>query len=211
MLVLDSSALFSMEQLPEEDSCCPPGVVAELEKYKDRRLALWGDLLRVSDCTEASVKKVEEAARRSGDLGRLSPVDITVLALAVDTGGTVMTDDYSIQNTARIMGIPYRAVGQNGITKVEKWNYQCIGCRKWYKEKLDECPVCGSPMKPHRKRRSREQTLAPDELAYPAGAEDTHAHGGAPVAPECECVGEFLVAGGDAERLVKDASPFVLV
>ena len=63
MLVLDSSALFSMEQLPEEESVCPPGVVRELAKYKDHRLDLWGDLLRVSDCTEASVKKVEEAAR----------------------------------------------------------------------------------------------------------------------------------------------------
>lgn len=168
MLVLDSSALFSMENLPDEESCCPPGVIEELTKYKDRRLDLWGDLLRVSDCTKESIRKVEEAAGISGDLGRLSPVDITVLALALDVGGTVMTDDYSIQNTARIMGIPYRAVGQVGITKVEKWNYQCIGCRKWYKEKMGECPVCGSPMKAHRKRRSGEKMLASDELAHPA-------------------------------------------
>ena len=152
MLVLDSSALFSMEQLPEEESCCPPGVITELRRYKDHRLDLWGDLLHVSECTRESVRKVEEAARKSGDLGRLSPVDITVLALAVDVGGTVMTDDYSIQNTARIMGIPYKAVGQTGITKVEKWNYQCIGCQKWYKEQMEECPICGSPMKAHRKR-----------------------------------------------------------
>ena len=66
MLVLDSSALFSMEQLPEEESVCPPGVVRELAKYNDHRLDLWGDLLRISDCSEASVKKVEEEARKSG-------------------------------------------------------------------------------------------------------------------------------------------------
>ena len=59
---------------------------------------------------------------------------------------------FSIQNTARIMGIPYRAVGQAGIKKVEKWNYQCIGCGKWYKEKMDDCPICGSAMRAHRKR-----------------------------------------------------------
>ena len=70
----------------------------------------------------------------------------------MDVGGTVMTDDYSIQNTARIMGIPYKAVGQAGIKKVEKWNYQCIGCGKWYKEKMDDCPICGSAMRAHRKR-----------------------------------------------------------
>lgn len=152
MLVLDSSALFSMDQLPEEESVCPPGVIKELTKYKDPRLELWGDMLRVSDCTEASMKKVEEAAKKSGDNGRLSPVDMTVLALAVDVGGTVLTDDYSIQNTARIMGIPYRAVGQTGIKKVEKWNYQCIGCKKWYKEKMPDCPICGSTMRACRKR-----------------------------------------------------------
>jgi len=152
MLVLDSSALFSMEQLPEEESVCPPGVIDELNKYKDPRLVLWGDLLRVSDCTKASIDKVSQIAKKSGDLGRLSPVDITVLALGLDTGGTILTDDYSIQNVAKLMGLPCRAVGQAGIKRVEKWNYKCIGCGKWFKEKANECPICGSAMKSCRKR-----------------------------------------------------------
>lgn len=152
MLVLDSSALFSMEQLPDEESCCPPGVIDELTKYHDRRLDLWGDMLRVSDCTKESMNKVTETARKSGDLGRLSPVDMSVLALALDVEGTILTDDYSIQNVARIMNIPCKAVGQKGIKKVEKWNYQCIGCHKWYKEKVSECPICGSSMKACRRK-----------------------------------------------------------
>jgi UPF0271 protein len=152
MLILDSSALFSMDGLPEEEFLCPPGVIEELAKYKDNRLSLWGDLLRTSDCTKASVEKVKEAARKSGDLGRLSPVDITVLALALDTGGTILSDDYSIQNVSSIMGIPFRPVGMDGIKKVEKWNYQCIGCGKWFKEKENDCPICGSGMKAKRKK-----------------------------------------------------------
>ena len=152
VLVLDSSALFSMENLPEEDSVCPSGVVRELRKYKDHRLDLWGDLLRVSDCTKASEKKVMEAASRTGDDGRLSPVDITVIALALDVGGTVLSDDFSIQNTCASMGIPYRAVGTKGIKKVEKWNYRCTGCGKWFKDSMPECPICGSPLRSHRKR-----------------------------------------------------------
>ena len=67
-LVLDSSALFSMENLPE-DHVCPPGVVKELRKYKDTRLDLWGDMLRVPDCTESSLEAVREAARRTGTWG----------------------------------------------------------------------------------------------------------------------------------------------
>lgn len=152
MLVLDSSALFTMAQLPEEESCCPQGVVDELTKYRDNRLDLWGDLLRVFDCTKESVEKVKEIAKKSGDLGKLSPVDITVLALAIDVKGTILTDDYSIQNVARLMNIPFKGVGQEGIKKIEKWNYQCIGCKKWYKEKMTECPICGSSMKACRKR-----------------------------------------------------------
>ena len=151
VIVLDSSALFSMEDLPDGDCVCPPGVIDELRKYKDRRLDLWGDMLRVSDCSPESMEKVKEEARKSGDLGRLSPVDLTVIALGLDLDGMVYSDDYSIENVCTRLGIQYRPVGTGGIKKVEKWNYQCIGCKKWYKEKMDECPICGSPMKAHRK------------------------------------------------------------
>ena len=152
VIVLDSSALFSMEDLPDGDCVCPPGVVDELRKYKDRRLDLWGDMLRVSDCSPESMEKVKEEAKKSGALGRLSPVDLTVIALGLDLDGIVYSDDYSIENVCTRLGIRYRPVGTGGIKKVEKWNYQCIGCKKWYKEKMDECPICGSPMKAHRKK-----------------------------------------------------------
>lgn len=152
MIIIDSSALFSMDNLPEGDIACPPGVIAELKKYKDPRLDIWGDMLRESDCTQTSIDKVMEVAKKSGDSGRLSPVDVTVIALALDLDGEVYSDDFSIQNVCSIMKIPYRSVGTDGIKKVEKWNYQCIGCRKWYKERLDECPVCGSKMKAFRKK-----------------------------------------------------------
>ncbi|MBO5547447.1 nucleic acid-binding protein [Methanomassiliicoccales archaeon LGM-RCC1] len=152
MLVLDSSAFFSMDALPEEEHVCPPGVIRELEKYEDPRLSLWGDMVKVSECSKESLQKVEEAAKKTGDIGRLSPVDMTVLALAVDVNGTIWSDDYSIQNVARVMGLGFKPVGMKGIEKVVKWNYKCIGCGKWFKEKYPECPVCGSPMKACRRK-----------------------------------------------------------
>lgn len=152
-MVLDSSAFFSMDALPEEEHVCPPGVIRELERYDDPRLALWGDMIRVSDCSPGSLERVEEAARRTGDVTRLSPVDKTVLALALDVEGTIWSDDYSIQNVARVLGIPFKAVGMEGIKRVVKWNYQCIGCRKWYKEELPECPICGSGMRACRRKK----------------------------------------------------------
>jgi UPF0271 protein len=151
-LILDTSALFSMEDLPHDDFVVPEGVIGELRRYKDHRLDRWEDLLRVSECTKPSLKKVEDAATKSGDIGRLSDVDLSVIALAVDLNGIVLTDDYSIQNVCKIMGIEYRPVGTDGIKKIEKWNYRCNGCGKWYKEKMNDCPICGSSMKACRKR-----------------------------------------------------------
>ncbi len=142
-----------MDNLPEEEHVCPPGVIRELKRHGDPRLVLWDDMVRVSDCTSESMERVKEAAKRTGDIARLSPVDKTVLALALDMGGTIWSDDYSIQNVARTLGIPFKSVGTDGIRKVVKWNYQCIGCRKWYKEKLPECPICGSEMRACRRKK----------------------------------------------------------
>ena len=152
MLVLDSSAFFSMDGLPEEEHVCPPGVIRELENHEDPRLALWGDMVRVSDCTKESLAIVDAAAAKSGDASRLSPVDRTVLALALDVGGTILSDDYSIQNVARILGIGFRPVGMAGIKKVVKWNYRCVGCGKWFKEDPRECPICGSATRGYRRK-----------------------------------------------------------
>ena len=152
VMILDTSAFFSMEDLPPGDIAVPEGVVRELERYKDRRLERWGDMLRVSECTKASLEKVSDAAVKSGDAGRLSDTDMSVIALAADLGGVVLTDDFSIQNVCKIMGIGYMSVGTEGIKKVEKWNYRCNGCGRWYKQKEDDCVVCGSAMRPYRKR-----------------------------------------------------------
>ncbi len=151
MLVLDSSAFFSMDALPDEEHVCPPGVIKELEKYEDPRLALWGDMVHVMDCSKESLDKVKATAGKTGDIGRLSPVDLTVLALAVDVNGTIWSDDYTIQNLASVMGIGFHPVGMTGIKKVYKWKYKCLGCGKWYKEKLPDCPICGSQLKAYKK------------------------------------------------------------
>ncbi len=151
VLVLDTSALYSMEDLPE-GCVCPPGVIRELERHGDQRLGLWGDLLQVSDHTHDSLLTVQSAAKGSGDDARLSPTDASVIALAIDLGGTVLTDDYSIQNVCAILGVPYMAVGAKGIKKIIKWDYQCVGCGKRQKTQMPECPICGSSMRSRRRK-----------------------------------------------------------
>jgi UPF0271 protein len=153
-LVLDTSALFSMEDLPRDaDVFVTPSVLEELRKYEDRRVERWGELLRTSEASKASIKKVREAAGRTGDIARVSPTDVEVLALAIDLGAILLTDDYSIQNLAAYLGVPYRPVGLKGIRKVLKWRYKCTGCGRVFDKEMPECPVCGSPLRTVRSRK----------------------------------------------------------
>lgn len=147
-VVLDTSALFAMQDLPPDlEAYATPGVLRELEKYGDRRAGLWGEMLKVSEPSPASLRKVKEAGSRSGDSTRLSPTDAEVLALAMDLGATVLTDDYSLQNLAAYLGVPYRPVGLKGIREVRKWRWRCVGCGKVFDKEMPECPVCGSRLK----------------------------------------------------------------
>jgi len=147
-LVLDTSALFSMQDLPpDSEAFVTSSVLKELKKHGDKRAELWGEMLTVSDPLPATVRKVKEASSRTGDSTRISPTDVEVLALALDTGGIILTDDYSIQNLAAYLGVPYQPVGMRGIRRVLRWSWRCVGCGKVYEKEMRDCPICGSPLK----------------------------------------------------------------
>jgi len=150
---LDTSALFSLEQvLPGWEAYITQGVLDELEKYGDRRADHLLSVLKVSQATSRTVGTVLKAAKGTGDSARLSPVDVEVLALALELKASVVTDDYSIQNLAAVLGVEYIPVGLKGITRVIRWNYLCTGCGKVFKEEHPDCPICGSPLRTTRRK-----------------------------------------------------------
>ncbi len=152
-VVLDTSALFGLEQIPPDwEVFVTEGVLAELEKYNDRRAENLLPLIKISQATSASLSKVKEAAKGTGDSARLSRTDTEILALALELRAAVATDDYSIQNLASVLGIEYMPMNMKGITKVVRWNYLCTGCGKVFKEPHPDCPVCGSPLRTTRRR-----------------------------------------------------------
>ncbi|MBM4249077.1 MAG: nucleic acid-binding protein [Euryarchaeota archaeon] len=154
--ILDTSAVLSGLPLPQEgELLLPPLVERELghawarrglEYLKEVRLA-------VREPSRAAIEAVRAKCRGTGDDARLSEADLEVLALALETSGTILTDDYSIQNTASVLGLPYKPVSQKGIREVFAWTYRCTGCRKLFDQNLPECPVCGAELKSHRARR----------------------------------------------------------
>lgn len=145
--VLDTSVLYYGKDLPDGyELVISPGVVRELEREEmtHRLELLLATRVRVSSPSRRSLSRVESEASRTGDSTRLSDTDKEILALAMELGYELLTDDYSIQNLASALGVPYRAFDQKGITRVIHWESKCTGCGKILGHDVKECDVCGA-------------------------------------------------------------------
>lgn len=152
-LVLDTSAFFSLEKLPQGEAYTTSGVVEEMKKYGDERIHYWQSIVTVMDPTKESLDFITRGARATGDDARLSQVDVSLLAIAKDLDAVILTDDYSIQNLARYLNIQYSPVGIEGIKELIKWRYQCTGCRNIWDKNYPECPICGHHLRSSRRSR----------------------------------------------------------
>ena len=109
--------------------------------------------LEVRAPSKEALARVRQGAAETGDDARLSEADIEVLALALELGLPVLTDDYSIQNLAEHLDIVHVPVGERGIRRKVRWTYRCKGCGRYFEERTDECPVCGSMVRSSRRRK----------------------------------------------------------
>jgi UPF0271 protein len=154
--VLDTSVLYYGKDLPTGfELVITPGVARELsrEGMSQRLELLMATRVRVSSPSEKSLRRVKEESEMTGDSRRLSDTDKELLALALDLGYELMTDDYSIQNVARSMGIPVRGMDQKGIAEIFEWQAKCKGCGKLFPADVRVCDVCGSETRTRRKRK----------------------------------------------------------
>lgn len=97
---------------------------------------------------------VMNVAKETRDCDELSVTDVDILAKALEYKGSsvLLTDDYAVQNVARILGIEVKPVAQKKIKDVLVWQKECVGCRRRF-DSGDICPVCGSSLKKKRKRK----------------------------------------------------------
>lgn len=101
--------------------------------------------LRVQTPTEESGKRVISAATITKDVTVISGTDRDLLALALDLGADLYTDDFAIQNVALVLGVKTVPILQRKARRVH-WKYRCSGCGR-YAEQDGECPVCGAAVK----------------------------------------------------------------
>jgi len=152
--VLDSSALLTGRQFSGEQFTTP-AVLRELRRHgmTPQLEAILATQVRIASPSREAQSRVRTASESTGDAHRLSPTDLELLALAADLDATLVTDDYSIQNVARVLSIPFEVVMAPGIAEQWRWSYRCTGCRKTWPEWHDECPTCGAPLRTARPRR----------------------------------------------------------
>ncbi len=148
--VLDASA-FIYGMFPEGELVTPSKVYEEVKDEASRLKLEMLAHLKVKEPEPGYVDEIKEAARETGDIVRLSPSDVDLLALAAeerDSGKdtTLLTDDYAVQNVARKVGLAVLPLHQKRIKYKIVWEKRCMGCNRTYKEG-DVCEVCGSPLK----------------------------------------------------------------
>jgi UPF0271 protein len=144
MYILDSSA-FIDEYHTDEQIASIPLVREELEDESAYRFdALEGSGMHMHIPDTETVEQIERAARETGDYDELSRTDIRLVAAAFELDGTLVTDDYAMQNVAEKLNVAVEVIAREGIDEQRSWIYQCQGCGREFDENHDRCPVCGS-------------------------------------------------------------------
>jgi len=143
---VDASFFFS-ELILDGEIFTVPSVVEEIADIRSRcRLeALLASGLSVLSPSTESVRRVSEAAGETGDITRLSPADVDLLALSLDREATTVTDDYAVQNVALMLGVGVKGILQ-AKARPRRWRFRCPGCNRRYSS-AGTCPACGSLLK----------------------------------------------------------------
>jgi len=151
--ILDASAFIGGFEPKTPLNFTIPEITEEIKDTKSKLIleeAINENKLNIKEPSLDSIKKIDDIIFKSGDSLRLSNVDKTLLSLALDFSKKhkikIITDDYSIQNVAKILGFPYESVLTKGIKGVYNWVKACNGCRKEYTDNYpyDDCEICGS-------------------------------------------------------------------
>lgn len=152
--VLDASAFINGFKLISNNNFTVPEITSEIKDFESKLIldmAIDEGKLIILDVETKYIDEVEEIISKSGDVLRLSEADKKLIALALmlsDRGENVkvISDDYTIQNSLKIMEIPYSSIITDGIKGVYNWKKVCEGCKKEYSEDypFDDCEICGS-------------------------------------------------------------------
>ena len=172
VLLLDTSAFISGYEMLDAslEHLTVPEVAEELREGSLTRLRLENaqrsGRLKIFFPEPKYLEEVETITLQLGERGVLSAADKQLLALGLqvkDGGGepVIVSDDYSVQNTADRMSLSFQSLSTRGIKRRFEWTIYCPGCRRTFEEpqRGGVCPICGTQLKrkPGRKQSLREK------------------------------------------------------
>ena len=167
ILILDTSAFIA--RLPfqlSQQMVTTQEVISEIRRgtlVESVSTLIEMERVLIQTPSTSSREEVLSRAKRTKDDFVLSQADLSLLALAVDLQKQknpieILTDDYSLQNTAKEMKIPYRNIRTKGIKEHWTWKIICPGCHREFSgdfRKGDDCPVCGTKLTRYRPKPKR--------------------------------------------------------
>jgi UPF0271 protein len=169
VLLLDTSAFISGYEMLDAslEHLTVPEVTEELREGSLTRLRLENaqrsGRLKIFIPEPRYVEEVETITLQLGEREVLSAADKQLLALGlqVKEGGgepVIVSDDYSVQNTADRMSLGFQSLSTRGIKRRFEWTIYCPGCRKVFEEpqRGGVCPICGTQLK---RKPGRKQSL----------------------------------------------------
>ena len=121
--ILDASAFINGFQLVSKNNFTVPEITEEIKDFESKLtmdMAIEEGRLRIQDVPIKYITGIEDIISKSGDVLRLSEPDKKLIALAYmlsceNKNIMVISDDYTIQNTLKILNIPFSGVLTFGI------------------------------------------------------------------------------------------------
>ena len=142
--ILDASAFLAGVSLCFEGELLIPASVQGELMYGAGKKRLEETILRGGKIVSPSQNTLEDVRTRAkGSDQGLSTTDMEVLAVALENSGTVVSDDYGIQNLCIVFDIPFQPLAEKGVGSHWKWGFKCSGCARPL-DGPEDCPVCGS-------------------------------------------------------------------
>jgi UPF0271 protein len=149
---LDASAFYVGIPFQSSSKCITTSAVYEEVKhirksYSPIEALIDAGNLKIIEPELTSLNKVIACAKKTGDYTKLSQADISIIALALQFGKTLLSDDFAVGNVATLLKIPVRTLAFRGISELRAWVYFCKSCRTVYNSRISICQRCGSRLK----------------------------------------------------------------
>jgi endoribonuclease Nob1 len=148
--VLDATSFYAgIPFSSQELSFTTPLIYEEIKHIKKEQAAastlIESKRLRIIEPEPKFNDIVKLKAEETGDFHNLSEGDISVIALCLQIGGELLTDDFAVTNVAKHLNLKVFPVMTKGVDRTN-WVYFCSGCEKSF-SRVSICPICGNRLR----------------------------------------------------------------